>query len=117
LASSSEWGRVGERAAADEYERRGYELLDRNFRAAGAEIDLILTKDGQVIFAEVKMRRGTAFGMGHEAVTPAKAGRIRRAAAAFLERHRLDESEVRFDVASLTLIKGSLTMEIFEDCF
>ena len=46
-------GRKGEALAAKYYMRRGYLLLNHNYRTRMGELDLVLYKDGQLIFAEV----------------------------------------------------------------
>lgn len=49
-------GRKGEALAAKYYMRRGYLLLNHNYRTRMGELDLVLYKDGQLVFAEVKTR-------------------------------------------------------------
>ena len=51
-------GRKGEALAAKYYMRRGYLLLNHNYRTRMGELDLVLYKDGQLVFAEVKTRAG-----------------------------------------------------------
>ena len=53
---SRELGHTGEAVAAKYYIRRGYLLLNHNYRTRMGELDLILYKDGGVVFAEVKTR-------------------------------------------------------------
>ncbi|GAA1727673.1 YraN family protein [Isoptericola hypogeus] len=87
-------GRYGERVAARHLEQQGIEVLDRNWRGAGGELD-ILARDGDVLVAvEVKTRRGTAFGHPAEAVTEAKLGRIRRLTGQWLAEHRAEHRAV-----------------------
>jgi Holliday junction resolvase-like predicted endonuclease len=73
-------GRRGEEIAARHLRRCGYRILERNFCAAGAEIDLIATDHETYVFVEVKARSSAIFGMPAEAVDARKAERIRRAA-------------------------------------
>lgn len=49
-------GRTGEAIAAKYYIRRGYLLLNHNYRTRFGELDLILYKTGTLVFAEVKTR-------------------------------------------------------------
>lgn len=101
-------GRYGERVAARHLAQRGMELLDRNWRGQGGELDL-LARDGDVlVVVEVKTRRGTAFGHPAEAVTPAKLERIRRLAGQWLAaRARVPGgrrfAEVRVDVVAVVV--------------
>jgi putative endonuclease len=110
-------GRAGEDAALAVYRGRGFALLARNWRCALGELDLVLEREGLVVFCEVKARTGAGFGGGHEAVTWAKRERIRRLAAAFLAAERRERSEARFDVASVRLGPRGAEVELFEDAF
>lgn len=111
-------GRAGEEATAAVYERRGYRLLTRNWRCAAGELDLVLERDGILVFCEVKTRSGPGFGGGWESVTWEKRRRIRRLAELFLLASDQRPNSVRFDVASVVLASaGSPAVELFEDAF
>ncbi|MGD9792525.1 MAG: YraN family protein [Acidimicrobiia bacterium] len=106
-------GAYGERRAAQWYQRQGYSVLARNWRNDDGELDLIVARSGLVVFVEVKARAATRFGIPAEAVTAAKARRIRRLAARWLAAHPQRGVEVRFDVVSvlgteLSVIEGAL---------
>jgi len=94
-------GAAGEAQAARWYEARGYTVLARNWRSGRGELDLVLGKDGVVVFCEVKTRTSDAFGAPVEAVTRTKQVRIRRLAAAWIDLAPTRPREVRFDVASV----------------
>lgn len=80
-------GTIGERAAARHLKRLGYRILKRNFVAADAEIDLVVTKGDVVAFVEVKTRTadriGTVESRPAAAVTPEKQRKILRASRFF----------------------------------
>ena len=96
-------GEYGERRAADWYERGGFTVVARNWRdGRGGELDLVLRRDGLVVFCEVKARRSDAYGSPAEAVTPAKQARLRRLGAAWLRAEGVQGVEVRFDVVAIT---------------
>ena len=117
MAGRAALGRDGESAAASIYQARGYALLARNWRCPAGELDLVVARDGLLVFCEVKTRSGTAFGDGYEAVTPSKQRRLRRLAELFSFEHRLPLESVRFDVASVLLRSGATDVVIFEDAF
>ncbi len=77
---------------------RGWQLLDRNVRLAGGEIDLILRDGDRVVFVEVKARRGSDAAA---AVTADKRRRLGRAAALWVARHGLPRGGCRFDVVTV----------------
>jgi putative endonuclease len=94
-------GRVGERLAANFLEKRGYRLIERNFRCACGEIDLV-TREGQdLVFVEVKTRRGTSSGLPEEAITPRKARKLQEVACYYLDFHQLVDCSWRIDVVAV----------------
>lgn len=101
-ARRSRTGREGEDAAALLLASAGLTVLDRNWRTAGGELDLVV-KDGRtVVFVEVKRRRSAAHGFSAEAVGPRKRERLLRAARAWLALNPSSASrEVRFDVVAI----------------
>jgi putative endonuclease len=95
-------GDAGEDLVARWYSDSGYRVLDRNWRCREGELDLVVTKDGVLVFCEVKTRRTTAFGVPAEAVTYAKQRRIRTLALRWLDEHPAARLRtLRFDVASV----------------
>ena len=95
-------GRWGEDLAARHYERLGCEILDRNWRTAGGELDLVVRDGDTVVFSEVKARRSDRYGPPAAAVGPEKQRRIRLLALAWLAEHPTDRSGLRFDVVAIT---------------
>jgi putative endonuclease len=94
-------GAAGERRVSRWYRRRGYEVLDHNWRCRDGELDLVLRKGDVVVFCEVKTRSSTRFGSPLEAVTPAKQRRIRHLGLQWIATHGLHSPELRFDVAAV----------------
>lgn len=84
------------------YERRGGEVLDRNWRCASGELDLVVRVGQTVVFCEVKARRSDDFGGGAAAVGWTKQRRLRGLAVAWLEAHDVHGVDLRFDVAAVT---------------
>jgi len=94
-------GRLGEEYAVGFLTRKGYVILQRNYRTPQGEIDLIALKEKTLVFIEVKTRSSLHFGEGFEAVNTAKQQRMRLLASLYLQRHNHHHSSVRFDVISL----------------
>ena len=97
-------GQAGEELAADYLKRLGYELLGRNYRCRGGEVDIVARDGATLVFVEVKTRRSTAFGLPQQAVTQFKQRQIARAAQTWLAQHRKHGTSARFDVLSVLLL-------------
>ncbi len=105
-------GRTGERLAAEELVRRGYAIVERNFRCRHGEIDLIAEDAQDLIFVEVKTRRGNAYGLPEEAVTPRKQQKLVQVALYYLDLHACSERSWRIDVVAVQLSSSGHLEEI-----
>lgn len=94
-------GAYGERLAERHLCEQGLVVLARNWRCAEGEVDLILRDGDDVVFCEVKTRRGDRFGTPAEAIGPAKVRRLRRLAVRWLEQTTVRPRDVRFDVVAV----------------
>jgi putative endonuclease len=77
-------GASGESYARRWLEARGYVVIAANWRCPAGEIDLVARDGDELVFVEVKTRRGERAGRAEEAVTPAKARRLLASGAAFV---------------------------------
>jgi putative endonuclease len=116
-------GARGEEAAAAWYRAASYEVLDRNWRCAAGELDVVArsAKGDVLVICEVKTRSSGSFGSPFEAVTPAKQRRLRKLATLWLSSTRgpgRGYDHIRFDVAAVTRgDRGVLEVEVLEDAF
>ncbi len=95
-------GSAGEELAARHLALRGCEILDRNVRCRGGELDLVALDGESLVFVEVRTRRNRAAGSALESVTPRKQSRVVRAARLWLARHPREAGRpVRFDVVAV----------------
>jgi len=82
-------GRAGEKIAADYLKKKGYQIIEANFRNRFGEIDLIASRaqntSKALVFIEVKLRIGRDFGLPEEMITPGKIRQIKRMAEIFLQ--------------------------------
>ena len=96
-------GRAGECIAALYLERKGYKIVKRNFRAFGAEIDLVAVKDETTVFAEVKYWSTFEFPEMERILNREKRNRLVRASMGFLSRYPVfSENSIRFDLLYLS---------------
>lgn len=96
-----ELGRMGEDAAARFLCRRGYDIVERNWRCPAGEADIIARDGDAVVFVEVKTRSNIEKGFPSEAVDEEKRGRYERIAALFLRDFDVVDVPVRFDIMSV----------------
>ncbi|RIK46338.1 MAG: YraN family protein [Chloroflexi bacterium] len=104
MASNPARGAAGESFVVGRLERAGYRVLDRNWRRRGGELDVVAL-DGQVlVFVEVKVRTGTAFGTADEAIGPRKLERLMTTAQRYIAEHEeLHDLIWRVDLVAVTL--------------
>jgi putative endonuclease len=112
-------GSLGEQLAAEHLIRRGFEIVERNYRTRWGELDIVAFDGTTLVFCEVKTRRraGTAF----EALHVHKRSQVRRIAARWLvERERRPRADVlRFDAIGVTVDGGGrlVALEHLEGAF
>ena len=94
-------GREGEQAAVSYLEGCGFRILDRNWRCADGEIDIVAVDKRTFVVCEVKTRSGTRFGTPLDAVGRDKQRRLRRLAVQWLNAHGIRFDQIRIDVLGL----------------
>ena len=99
-----ELGRRGEDAAARFLDRRGYDIVERNWTCAAGEADIIARDGEALVFVEVKTRSNTEKCLPSEAVDAGKRRRYERIAALFLVDYDVVDVPVRFDVVSIVVV-------------
>lgn len=94
-------GRSGEDAAVDFLVGKGMKILDRNFRCAVGEIDIIAMDASSIVFVEVRSRSGSRFGGPEESIGASKRRKIVQTAQWYLKRRGLGNSPARIDVVAI----------------
>jgi putative endonuclease len=95
-------GRTAEEQACRHLERRGFAVMQRNYRSGEGEIDIVARKGGLLVFVEVRSLEAAAFGSPEETVGPRKRRRIVAAARRYLSRVPPGSwEEARFDVIAI----------------
>ena len=94
-------GKEGERIAERYLLKKGYKLVERNYRCPSGELDLIVLDRRVVVFVEVKSRRSAEYGSPDRAIDSAKQANITRAARSYATRAGIPWNQVRFDTVSI----------------
>ena len=112
----------GEQLAAEHLVRRGFRILERNYRTRWGELDIIAFDGHTLAFVEVKTRRMSTWQTTpFEALRPAKQLQVRKMAGSWMieRRERPYADEVRFDAIGVTIDRGGAlaALEHLENAF
>lgn len=114
-------GRFGEDYTTDYLINKGLEIIARNFRRKGGELDIVALDGRMLVVVEVKARKFGSITDGLDAMTVTKRRNIIRTAQRFIDETDVDFDEMRFDVAELTLttekVPQVLDFSYYEDAF
>ncbi|MFW5940322.1 MAG: YraN family protein [Chloroflexota bacterium] len=94
-------GAWGESLAARHLEEEGYEILERNWRCARGEIDLVAQAGDLLVFVEVKTRRGRRMGLPEDGLTAHKGQKLLQLAERFLYEREIYEVNWRVDLVAV----------------
>jgi putative endonuclease len=104
MAQKIQLGKSGEKLIAEYLQKKGYLIIDRNWRIKGGEIDLIASSpEGQIVFVEVKTRSSQSFGHPLEAINSVKQARLMRLALAWLLANKKWHTPYRIDCAAVLM--------------
>ena len=110
-------GKEGERLAEQYLKKKGYQLVERNYRCKAGELDLIVLDRRVLVFVEVKTRTGERFGSPLEAVAYHKQRKMIQAAQFFLSAKGLHQRDARFDVVGVSWAGREPLVEHIENAF
>jgi putative endonuclease len=101
--ATKRFGEEGENIAADLLSKKGYEIIERNYRSGKGEIDIIAEDKEKdcLVFVEVKSRKNLEFGEPEYAITKSKIIQIKKIAAAYLYEKNIKNKDCRFDVIAI----------------
>ena len=116
MLSKKEIGEKGEKIALNHLLKKGYTILERNWKHRKKEIDIIAEKGNQIIIIEVKSRSHDCIESPKDAVTKKKQRLIINAADAYINKKDI-ELEARFDIISILFFEKSYQIEHIEDAF
>lgn len=100
MAAHNELGQWGEMVAEDYLERKGYRIVERDWKSGHRDIDIIAQDGDELVFVEVKTRQTADFGNPWEAVDHRKIRNIKAAINHYINFRHLN-MRVRFDIVSI----------------
>jgi len=110
-------GILGERLAKDFVKKRGYRILETNYRCPEGEIDIVAKHRDYLVFIEVRTKKSLEFGSPEESITSTKMERLRVTASHYQQNHNDLPPLWRIDVVAVELDqKGKISrIELIEN--
>jgi putative endonuclease len=110
-------GNHGEDLAVEFLKKKGFKILERNFRIRGGEIDIVAQKAGSLVFIEVKTRSSSQFGSPFEAITPWKLRTLVKTAQFYKQKHPKLPELMRIDAIGVMIdnVRGTTEIEHIEN--
>lgn len=94
-------GKIGEELARHYLYKKGYNILEQNYRVSFGEIDIIAEKNNCICFVEVKCRTSKKYGLPEESITKYKINKIIRVAQLYIKQKSIEDKFFRFDIITL----------------
>lgn len=116
MGSRKIFGAHGEDLVARTLEQQGYIIIGRNYKKRYGEIDLVATKDDEIVFVEVKTR-ASCFVEPESLISPAQQKKITITAKTYIAEHNLEDYTCRFDAALLIGISPNQELTYIPNAF
>lgn len=110
-------GKKGEDLAIAQLQVLKYKILERNYKCALGEIDIIAREKDTLVFVEVKTRTTRDFGGPAAAVNERKQRQLSKVALTYLNQKKITEMPARFDVVAVELIPPAPRIEVIRNAF
>ncbi len=95
------YGKRSEIIASDYLKKKGYKILETNYKNKVGEIDVIALDKDYIVFVEVKARMSQAFGHPFDAIDEIKQQKIHAVASLYMVKNKKYGSLCRFDAISI----------------
>lgn len=109
--SKSQRGKFAESVAEEGLQKRGFRIVDRNYRSRWGEIDIIATYKDTLVFVEVKARWGRQFGLPQESVTSSKLENIVQTGQYYKKLHPNLPEQQRILVYAIEFSENKITSQ------
>ena len=106
MAAHNELGKWGEDLAADYLQRKGYTIIERNWKSGRRDLDIIAQDGNVIVFVEVKTRRNRLYGEPEESVDYHKLQNLQQAISHYVKFKHIRQ-EIRFDIISIVGTVGT----------
>ncbi|MBQ7419286.1 MAG: YraN family protein [Prevotella sp.] len=117
MAEHNDIGRWGEDIAADYLQRKGYQIIERDWKSGHRDLDIIALDGDTVVFVEVKTRSNRLFTDPVEAVGYQKIRNLQQAANHYVKYRRINH-DIRFDIVCVIGTPGTEPeIDHIEDAF
>ncbi len=107
-----ETGNLGEKLAVEFLKKRGYRIMQNNYRCPEGEIDIVALQKDCLVFVEVRTKRSSEFGSPEESITPTKMDKLRRVAAHYRQTHDDVPASWRIDVFAIEIGRQNRPLRI-----
>ena len=106
MAAHNELGKWGEDQAADYLQRKGYTIIERDWKSGKRDLDIIAQDGNVIVFVEVKTRRNRLYGEPEESVDYHKLQNLQQAISHYVKFKHIRQ-EIRFDIISIVGTVGT----------
>ena len=110
-------GKEGEKIAAAYLEKNGYRIIEINFRCPIGEIDIVAKENNDLVLVEVKTRKSIELGYPEQAVGMRKQKKMSQLALWYMQKRKIADTNVRFDVVAITLISDNNEVRLIKNAF
>jgi len=100
-------GNEGEKLAEKYLKRKGYKIIQKNYRCKLGEIDIIAEQNKVIVFVEVRTKQSEKLGLPQYSINTAKKGQISKAALWYIKEKKIVNQTCRFDVIAITYPSNS----------
>jgi len=109
-------GILGEKLAKDFLKKKGYRIIETNYRCPEGEIDIIAKHKDYLVFVEVRTKTSLEFGSPEESITLTKQARLKAISSRYQQTHNNLPPLWRIDVVAIELKEGKLSrIELIEN--
>lgn len=117
LNKRQKFGVKSESIAVKLLKKKGYKILEQNFRTKLGEIDIIAKDNTTIVFIEVKARKSDRFGKAKWAITPRKQRKMSMVALTYLKNTKQYAAKARFDAVTLDTRFDTTEIEVIKNAF